>query len=333
MDQEVEAQTWEAWRPVVWLIGIILLVHGINEAIKYNPFGIRQIARFFPHAIGYGLANIASIAVHFIIAVGLIVAGIGLWRRAPWARRTAVGLLECSIVFTILLALVMPLLRGQGWQVDQTSYWLSMLRSLQPSSLVANLIMLLALLIPVEQQVLGEEPPPGIFTGVAKGIRRRLPAGTPPLWLLIGLLFFCWGAGPWLNYVLTPLGIMVVTYLRGYEVPNLFSAAIYYVLPDMFSAAIYLVAGIWLLANRRRSRQAAIFAVLAGIACQLFMSIYFLMLGFQHAVRPLDRSLVEIVLYSPIGIALQLAVPIAILLILRQAPPPAEGVGKAVPER
>jgi len=328
MDNLPQMQRPGDWRPVVWLIGFILLVHGIEGAISYNPFGIWQSERFFSRGMDYALVNIASIAVHLVISVGLIAAGVGLWRREPWARRMAVGLLECLIVFTILIAFVKPVL---SFPVDQTSYWMNMLQSLQPFTLIANLIMLLALLMPVERQVPGEEPPPGIFTGVAEGIRRRLAAGTPPLWLFIGLLFLCWGAEPWLNQLnllnLLLSGLPLLSILP--RQPLLLFTEFAGLLP----ALAYLMAGVWLLLNWQWSRQAAMAAIILDIVYQVYMSIFSLVLGFQH-VTPTGRwDVIWFILLLPFNVALQLAIPVVILLLLRKASPLASAEENGEPVR
>jgi len=327
MDEEVSTSTTEGWRPAVWLIGVMLLVHGVNGAISYNPFGIWQSAWFFPRAMDYALVNIASIAVHFVISVGLIAAGVGLWRRKPWARRTAVGLLECLIIVTILIAFVIPVLSRQGWHnvtVAQTSYWREMLRSLQPFTLITNLIMLLMLLMPVARQVPGEEPPPGMFTGVAEWIRCRLPAGTPPLWLFIGLLFLCWGAGPWLNQLLSLSVFLSISWAQVIQyLPNF---------AGLLPALAYLIAGVLLLLSWQWSRQAAMAAIILDIVYRVYITIFTLVLSLQHLTMIGKREAIGFILLSPINLTLAFAIPIAILLLFRKAPPSAKGVGEVVPE-
>jgi hypothetical protein len=192
MDPQIDEQSTNAWRPVIWLIAIILLVHGIGGALSQNPFGIWHQYQFFQgHRIpvGYIYAQIASMAVQFLLALGLIAAGIGLWRREGWARRAAVVLLGCQIAVAILIAFTLPMFQWHTWQamqplgrmVSQPPYWLEVLQSLRLFTLIANGIMLLVLSVPPVRQELGEESAPVIVTDVAEWGRSRLPAGTPPL--------------------------------------------------------------------------------------------------------------------------------------------------------
>jgi len=330
METELATERTGDWRPVVWLIGIILLVHGIGGALTYNPYGIWQMARFYQSQhipAGYSLAQMTGMAVQFLLALGLIAAGVGLWRREGWARRAAIVLLGCQIAVAILIAFTLPMFQWHTWQamqplgrmVSQPPYWVEVLQSLQPFTLISNFVMLLVLSVPAVQQELAEASPPGILTDVAEWGRSRLPAGTPPLWLFIGLLFLCWGAGPWLNQLLSGRPLLSISPLQDTWLIREYAR--------LLPALAYLIASVLLLLNWRWSRQAAITVIILDIVYQGYWLVFSVVLTLQHGT---GISPIWIVLLSPINIILQLAIPVVILLFLRKAQP--EGVGEPVPE-
>jgi len=328
MNQEEVAQHREEWRPVVRLIGIMLLVSGVSSALSRNPAGIWQMYRYFqahPVPAGYTFLLLAWMTVQFLLAVGLIIAGIGLWRRELWARRAAIALLGCQVAVLILIAFTMPLFRWQvqviNIPVTHPPYWLGVMQSLQPFTLISEMVLLLFLSAPAVRQEWGERSHPGLLTMIAERCRRRLPA-VAPLSLFLGLIFLCWGAGPWLNYFLSSHGLFLMLHQ---QVLN-FVADNFQLLPALAN----LVAGVWLLGDWRWSRPAAIIAIFVGIAYLLYSSIHSLMLAFRPETAPHGWMLFAIVLLTPIGIALQLVIPIAILLLLRKAPP--ERMGEPAPE-
>jgi len=331
MGKEEYTRSTEEWRPVVWLIGVMLLVEGVSGALL-NLTGIWWIYQDYPqqyHApVDYEIVWTAWAVVCFLLAIGLIIAGVGLWRRARWARQTAVVLLGCQVSVIILAAFTTPTymddwFHGIYWKLSiiESEYWQQMLGRLQPFVLIMYIGMLLFLSLPAIRQYWGEKSHPDLPTRIAEWGRRRLLAGAPPVLLFLGLIFLCWGAGIWLNYFIE-LGNI-------WSLPHDFPQAPRSVI-NLLPALVYLAAGVWLLWNRRWSRQAAMAVVGVDIAYLIYVAILPIMRLPSDLSHGWPRSATY--LLEPILIVLQLAILVFILLLLLKAPSP-EGVEEAVPER
>jgi len=332
MDEEAVTQHPEEWRPVVWLIGVMLLVEGVGDALS-NSFGIWQVYQAYQqqdHAPADSLIVwTAWAAVCFLLAIGLFIAGIGLWRRVRWARRTAVVSLGCRAAVFILAAFTTPIYGDDSFlgyyklSIIQPEYWRQMLGRLQPFTMITIIVMLLFLSAPAIRQYWGEKSHPDLPTRIAEWGRRRLPAGMQPLFQFLGLIFLCWGAGICLRHILFSYNFWSLAHD---QIPYLPMSNAY-----LLPALSYLTVGIWLLWNRRWSRQAAMMAVGVDIAYLVYNTIHSIMSLHRWASRGWPLSATE--LLEPIIILLQLAIPIIILLLLRKASPlTAEGVWEAVPE-
>jgi len=335
MDEEGVAQHPEAWRPVVWLIGIMLLVEGVGGALL-NLFGIwlsyQDYRQPFHDQADYAVIFLSYIGVCFLLTTGLFIAGVGLLRQMRWARRAAVVLLGCQVAIIILAAFTMPVFLLRMLHSDvrlsiiDLEYWQRMLWRLQPFTLITDIVMLLFLSAQAIWQHYGEKSHPGLPTNIAEWCRRRLPAGMQPLFQFLGLLFLCWGAGTWLNHFINfinPYRFWLLAYDYIYRAPTNHL----YLLP----ALVYLAAGFWLVWNWRWSWQAVMIAAGVDIVYLIYSAIPTIMLLPSRLSQGWPHSAIE--LLEPISIIMQLAIPIIILLLLRKALPLAEGVREPVPER
>jgi|GEM_PF-1403802 len=333
MGEEVSTSSTEEWRPVVWLIGIMLLVEGVS-GVLWNPFRFWQAYQVDrqQYPMDYVVASTAWTAVHFFLAIGLIVIGIGLLRRKPWSRRAAVVLLGCQFIVFILAAFTTPIYIEDSFvgfyklSIIRLEFWQKIALNLTPFTLILKIGMLLFLSLPGLQRELEENTNSGKLTDIAERFRIRLPA-LAPVSLFLGLLFFCWGAGLCLDWFLTHHGPPLLIYQ---QTPQPIRSNL-----NLLLALIYLAAGVWLLWNRRWSRQAAMAAAGVGIAYLVnsaIMPIFFL---FRYATLSYERMYFIIYLLILIGITLQLGVLVVILLLLLRKAPPLErieGVGEVVPE-
>lgn len=170
--------------PVVSFIGILLLIKGLNSA--WGFFATTRTIIVYgkdPYIHGLLLNHSVHNAIALLFGIASIIIGIGLLRYATWARRGAVILFLCSLVYwalspafdsylnKVIVSNSMPIRPNYLYQFFEYAILLLFVESLSI------------------RRRWGEENP-GFFTQVAETVLSWMPKATPSILVLISLLLF-----------------------------------------------------------------------------------------------------------------------------------------------
>ena len=249
--------------PEVALIGTLLLIWGISDAIRL-PLNIHaELQRSFHPTMIWITQNI----VDYLLHIGAIIIGIGLLRCASWARRGAIMLLTAFAVYWLSALLIT--MSYHSWETFRINGLSNLLAFTQRdfTQALRDLVMVLFLAASRVHRAWEETPQPGPLADLSARIMRVLPRMTAPVIAMIGIILsLCWGLLPLVRYLVGTCQELADS--RSHmQVASSIQQVILMYFPISLFALAYLIAGIGLL------RQ-AIWARWLGIATLAVEGMY-----------------------------------------------------------
>ncbi|MHB9133904.1 MAG: hypothetical protein ACYDBB_22790 [Armatimonadota bacterium] len=196
--------------PAVALVGVLLVLDGVSRSLS-RAIQVWQAFQYqaqpqMAGVLGLDFTKMELIRQLVLVALGLVavIAGVGLLRRARWARMAAVLALGGLAVMELL-----PLATQLAPQVYKMiapglplSFYLPHLLYLLSILFTAMLyvLLLLALLTPAVRRGWRDGWKAGRIDRWAAWLASRVPPGVPAATALLALLFLCWAAPTFLHY-------------------------------------------------------------------------------------------------------------------------------------
>jgi len=287
---------------VAWLIGMLMLLQGAKEVISL--FG--SLRYLMAHGYHIPHAELVLDLLRFVLCIAGIIAGIGLVRLAPWARRMAVWVTLGSVGFFLVSPYLSNLAcesMGPGLFFEPIPWYVGLKYFMVLRSLLAFVFLVSW---PMRKEF-GEGERPTILTEIAERVYRVFPAAIPPVAVYLAIYFFCLAGDDFLPRILRHTNWYTLHNPMGWSM--------------VVSVLLYAIIGALLLVKYSWGRPAGIVFMGISAISLLAGNIYsIILLASPHQ----SKTIFDVVFFIIFVVLPASAGPLAILWALLQSAPPAQ---------